>query len=87
MVVARCREGARASARARRPAAFLFARPPMEGRKIYSARNWDALWEAEPAFSQIWRTSSLIWGTGMLAAAAEDQFAGERPMRDAGVHR
>ena len=59
-----------ASTRARRPAAFQFARPLLEGRKIYTATDWDALWQAEPAFRRIWRTSTLIWGAGMLADAA-----------------
>lgn len=58
------------SVRARRPAAFVFARPLLEGRKIYTVRDWDALWEAEPKFRRIWRVSSVIWGVGMLADAA-----------------
>ena len=59
-----------ASVRARRPAAFIFARPLMEGRKIFAARSWDALWEAEPAFRRIWRVASVMWGVGFLADAA-----------------
>ncbi|MGH3257045.1 MAG: VC0807 family protein [Streptosporangiaceae bacterium] len=59
-----------ASLRARRPAAFIFARPLMEGRKIFAARSWDALWEAEPAFRRIWRVASVMWGVGFLADAA-----------------
>jgi hypothetical protein len=58
------------SARARRPAAFLFSRPLMEGRKMFAVTDWDALWDAEPAFRRIWRVSSIMWGTGMLADAA-----------------
>jgi membrane protein implicated in regulation of membrane protease activity len=58
-----------ASTGARRPAAFLFARPLMEGRKMYSARDWDALWRGEPAFRRIWRVSTVMWGTGLLADA------------------
>lgn len=39
-----------ASVPARRPAAFTLARPLLEGRKMFTVRDWDALWEAEPAF-------------------------------------
>ncbi len=59
-----------ASVRGRRPAAYLFARPLLEGRRMYAARDWEALWRAEPRFRRIWRVSSVIWGTGMLADAA-----------------
>jgi hypothetical protein len=59
-----------ASVRARRPAAFGFARPLMEGRRMFAVRDWDALWQAEPAFRRIWRVSTVIWGTGLLADAA-----------------
>jgi len=58
-----------ASVRARRPAAFTFARPLLEGRKMFTVRDWDALWEAEPAFRRIWRVSTVMWGTGLLADA------------------
>jgi hypothetical protein len=59
-----------ASAGMRRPAAFVFARPFMEGRKVFATRSWDSLWDTDATFRRIWRTSSLIWGTGMLADAA-----------------
>jgi hypothetical protein len=58
------------SVRAQRPAAFVFARPLLEGRKMYTVRDWDALWQAEPRFGRIWRVSSVMWGTGLLADAA-----------------
>ena len=58
------------SVRARRPAAFVFARPLLEGRKMYTARDWDALWQAEPGFRRVWRVSSVMWGVGLLADAA-----------------
>ena len=58
-----------ASAPAGRPAAFVFARPLMEGRRAFAVRNWDALWQAEPGFRRIWRVSSVMWGTGLLADA------------------
>jgi hypothetical protein len=59
-----------ASTGSRRPAAYVFARPLMEGRKMFTARDWDALWQAEPGFRRIWRISSVMWGTGLLADAA-----------------
>ncbi len=59
-----------ASIGARRPAAFVFARPLLEGRKLFTAGDWDALWQAEPAFRRIWRVSTLMWGTGLLIDAA-----------------
>jgi hypothetical protein len=54
---------------ARRPAAFIFARPFMEGRRVFAAVSWDALWETDPTFRRIWRISTIIWGTAMLADA------------------
>jgi len=57
------------SVRARRPAAFTFARPLLEGRKMFTVRDWDALWEAEPAFRRIWRVTTVLWGIGMLTDA------------------
>jgi hypothetical protein len=53
-----------------RPAAFLFARPLMEGRKLFEAPSWDLLWEREAQFRRIWRTSSVIWGLALLTDAA-----------------
>lgn len=37
-----------ASIAARRPAAFAIARPLMEGRRAFTARSWDDLWDREP---------------------------------------
>ncbi len=59
-----------ASVWARRQAAFLFARPLLEGRRAFAVRDWDALWDAEPRFRRIWRASSVIWGLALLADAA-----------------
>jgi hypothetical protein len=59
-----------ASIRAHRPAAFVVARPLMEGMKIYAGRSWDSLWETEPRFRHIWRVSSALWGLGLLIDAA-----------------
>jgi hypothetical protein len=58
-----------ASLLAARPAAFLFARPLMEGRRAFAVRDWDALWNAEPRFRRIWRVSTVIWGLALLADA------------------
>lgn len=54
---------------ARRPAAFVFARPLMEGRRLFGSADWDRLWEREPRFRRIWRVSSAIWGVGFLLDA------------------
>jgi hypothetical protein len=55
--------------RARRPAAFLFARPLMEGRKVFGTRSWDSLWETDAQFRRIWRVSTVVWGAATLADA------------------
>jgi hypothetical protein len=54
---------------ARRPAAFLFARPLMEGRRVFGTRSWESLWEADAQFRRIWRTSTVIWGAATLTDA------------------
>ena len=54
---------------ARRPAAFIFARSFMEGRKVFGTASWDSLWEANAGFRRIWRTSTVIWGTALLVDA------------------
>jgi hypothetical protein len=55
---------------ARRPAAFLFARPFMQGRKLFGTLPWDSLWDTSARFRTIWRTSTVIWGTALLIDAA-----------------
>jgi hypothetical protein len=59
-----------ASAAARRPAAFILARPLMEGRRFFAAGSWDAVWESEPRFRRIWRVATVMWGVGLLVDAA-----------------
>jgi intracellular septation protein A len=59
-----------ASVRARRPLAFLGGRPLLEGRFRSDGTSWDVLWEREPSFRRIWRVSTVIWATAMLADAA-----------------
>ncbi len=54
---------------ARRPAAFLFARPLLEGRRVFAVTSWDALWDAEPRFRRIWRVATVWWAAGLLADA------------------
>lgn len=57
------------SVRARRPAAFVFARPLMEGRRVFGSANWEQLWDREPGFRRIWRVASVIWATALLIDA------------------
>lgn len=59
-----------ASARGGRPAALLFARPLMEGMRMFAGRSWDVLWATEPQFRRIWRASTVMWGLGLLLDAA-----------------
>ena len=60
-----------ASLAARRPAAFAFARPLMEGRRAFAARAaWDVLWKSDLRFRRIWRISTAIWGAALLVDAA-----------------
>jgi hypothetical protein len=54
----------------KRPAAFRLARPLMEGRSSFGRASWDELWAREPAFSRIWRVSTVMWGAGLLVDAA-----------------
>jgi hypothetical protein len=58
------------SARGRRPAALVFARPLMEHVKLFGRRSWDDLWDSEPQFRRIWRVATVMWGIGLLADAA-----------------
>jgi hypothetical protein len=58
-----------ASTRSRRPAAFVMARPFMEGRRTFSAGSWEDLWNTNPAFRHIWRVATVMWGVGLLIDA------------------
>lgn len=51
--------------RARRPLAFHFSRPLLEGRLRWPA-DWDAVWERAPRFRRMWRVSTALWGAGTL---------------------
>jgi len=59
-----------ASARGQRPAALIFARPLMEGMRMFAGHSWDVLWATEPRFRRIWRVSTVMWGVGLLLDAA-----------------
>jgi len=57
------------SLRARRPLAYLYTRPLLEGRLRWPGA-WDELWERFPRWRRMWRVSSVLWGVGTLADAA-----------------
>jgi len=57
------------SARGRRPAAFLFSRPLLEGRKAFTSESWDSLWDRVPAFRRTWSVSTVMWGVGLILDA------------------
>lgn len=54
---------------ARRPLAFQFSRPLLEGRLGWPP-DWDALWERAPRFRRMWRISTALWGAGTLLDSA-----------------
>lgn len=68
------------SLRGRRPLAFRFTRPLLEGRRIFdpqtrtwsasTERSWDELWELVPRFRRIWQVTTVIWGAALLFDAA-----------------
>jgi hypothetical protein len=55
---------------ARRPLAFVGARPFLEGRFRSDGTSWDVLWERSPKFRRIWRVSTAIWGIAMILDGA-----------------
>ncbi|MEV6671906.1 VC0807 family protein [Streptomyces sp. NPDC051162] len=59
-----------ASVWARRPLAYLGARPLLEGRFRSDGTPWETLWQNEPVFRRIWRVSTVIWGAALLIDAA-----------------
>lgn len=58
-----------ASCWARRPLAYHFSRPLLQGRFRWPT-DWDGLWDRSPRFRRMWRTSSVLFGIGTLADAA-----------------
>lgn len=57
------------SLRARRPLAYLYTKPLLEGRLGWPGA-WDELWDRFPRFRRMWRVSSVLWGIGTLLDAA-----------------
>jgi hypothetical protein len=57
-----------ASLWARRPLAYVFTKPLLQGRLRWP-KDWDALWEASPRFRRMWRISSVLYGIGTLLDA------------------
>jgi hypothetical protein len=57
-----------ASVRARRPLAYLFSQPLIEGRFRWPD-GWDEIWERSAHFRRMWRVSSILWGAGLLVDA------------------
>jgi len=53
---------------AKRPLAYLFSRPLIEGRLGWPG-DWDGMWTRAPAFRRMWQVSSAIWGVGLLVDA------------------
>jgi hypothetical protein len=58
------------TARSRRPAAFIFTRPLLEGRRAFTDESWDSLWDRSPTFRRVWRVSTSMWGLGLMVDAA-----------------
>lgn len=58
-----------ASLWSRRPLAYLFSRPLLEGRFRWP-QDWEELWDRSPRFRRMWRVSSTLWGIGTLLDAA-----------------
>lgn len=54
---------------ARRPLAFQFSRPLLDGRLGWPS-GWDTLWERAPRFRRMWRVSTVSWGVGTLLDSA-----------------
>ena len=52
-----------------RPAAGLPVRQADGGGRLGWPGDWEGLWEREPWFRQMWRTSSTLWAVGTLLDA------------------
>jgi hypothetical protein len=76
----RCGDCGSLSVCAKRPAAFLFSRPLLEGRRVFdhgkgkwvqsTGESWDSIWARSSQFRQIWKVTTVIWGSAMLVDAA-----------------
>jgi Rhomboid family len=61
---------------ARRPLAYEFTRPLLEGHRIFDSttrrwvppgeRSWDDLWTRTPHFRRLWQVTTVIWGAALL---------------------
>jgi hypothetical protein len=76
---------------AARPATYVISRPLLEGRRLLDpisrrriapTASWDDLWDRVPGFARLWRWTTVIWGTAILAdAAARVLMAWTLPVR------
>ncbi len=67
-----------ASLGGRRPLTFTFARPLLEGRRVWVGRRglvaprpepWDLLYETEPRFRRAWRATTVVWAAAFVLDA------------------
>ncbi len=58
-----------ASLFARRPLAYLYTQPLLEGRLGWPG-DWEGIWERSRRFRWMWRVSSILWGIGTLTDSA-----------------
>lgn len=58
-----------ASVWTRRPLAYRFSHPLLEGRLGWPG-SWESLWDRAPGFRRMWRISSVLWGVGTLLDSA-----------------
>ena len=56
------------SIRTERPVVYTLTRPLLEGRMTWPG-DWEKHWEAAPRFRRMWRTSTLLWGLGLILDA------------------
>jgi hypothetical protein len=76
---------------ANRPATYVISRPLLEGRRLLDpvsrqrikpTASFDELWDRLPGFARLWRRTTVIWGTAILAdAAARILMAWTLPVR------
>jgi hypothetical protein len=82
-----------ASLAGRRPLTYTFARPLLEGRRVWAGRRglvsprpepWDAIYETEPRFRRAWRATTVVWAAAfILDALARFAIAAWAPLDDA----
>jgi hypothetical protein len=79
-----------ASLAARRPLTYTFARPLLEGRRVWAGRRglvaprpepWDEIYETEPRFRRAWRATTVVWAVAFaLDAVARFAIAAWAPL-------